>query len=385
MKLDNVKAIYKYGDKIYASMSSGAILCFIGSKPIQIGGIKDCEVTQLRATDKELIGLGEMAKYDNPVVLICKTTGEGKTDAGLCNFTTIIAPDLAVDNDGMLCRRNNDNYWEGVMAMGILDSRPLTFDYIKTTDSEYLAISRDGTIYTLDPKNLPEIDTFHWDGHFMQEVHQQMNNDDNENSNNDDEDNKSGIVVINYIDDFEQDEEEEKEEKAMSIFNSIIPQNLPITGHHPLVQLNFLKLYNREEGKAPLVVTAGRDHRFMVHTFDTHEQLIDTDWIDPFPYCGTICGNNAYIGCRDGLIVVMNLVDFTWTIVNTGLDFGFYEATSNKDKIAFSTTDNSVIILNNSTFEVLDAISVESGIQAIEMADCGLFVLDRNETLTIYQ
>lgn len=383
MKLDNVKAIHKHGDKVYVSMSSGAIIYFIGSKPIQIGGIKDCEITQLRATDKELIGLGQIPKYDNPVVVLCKTTGEGKTDAGLCNLTTVITPDLAVNEDGMLCRRNNDNYWEEVMAMGILNCQPLLFDYIKTTESEYLVIPHEGTVYTLDPKNLPEIDTFHWEGHFMQDVRQQMCNDDKETSVKDDE--ESCVGVINFIDDYDQEKEEEEEEKSISIFNSILSKNLPITGHHPLVQLNFLKLYNRGEGKAPLVVTAGRDHRFMVHTFDTHERLIDTDWIDPFPYCGTICGDNAYIGCRDGLIVIMNLVDFTWSIVNTGLGFGFYEATSHKDRIAFSTTDNSVIILNNNTFEILDAIPVETGIQAIEMADCGLFILDRNETLTIYQ
>lgn len=285
----------------------------------------------------------------------------------------ILSPEFYIDGQPDLCEVGPTEITT-YMSLEILDSEPFVYDILYSGGKQWLAIARMGTIYTFDLSVKPgDPNTFTFNSRYMEVVSNAMRPNNNSNSHG----NRS-VGVINIL-----PPDEDEDAKAFEIFDSLIDPSYPVHAHHPQCYIYFIKIIERP-GKTPLMLSSAGDHHIVVFDFVTHQLLLDTDWIEPLCFCGTVIGNKAYLGGRNGDIVVLDLDTMKWEEKKLDVDLTLDEVKTDGLRLVFKTTDNSILVVDPDTLRILDAIPVEGELADYEVTKRGIFIRNTDNQFVAY-
>lgn len=370
--LPGVTAVARDKNTIYFGRIDGLIARVDPSGPAMPIGSMGTRVQQIVAHGDRLLAFGDNPDGGEQLLAWSDTAPNSKFHSCATDVKLLLSPEFYIDETPAICD-NRSNEIVPFMSIEILDSEPFVYDHTYVGGKQLLAIARMGTIYTIDLSVKPKAPlAFSFDGSPMATVNDMMESDDTEEADSD-------VATISVAtDDFE-----EREAKAFEMFDRLIDPAFPIRAHHPQCYTYFIKILERP-GRNPIVISSAGDHHITVHDFYTHETLLDTDWIDPLCFCGTVVGNKAILGGRNADIVVIDLDTMKWEATNLGVDLTLHESRSSDSRVAFRTTDNSILLVDPVSLKIIDAIPCDGKIAGFDITARGLFVLNTDGVLTAH-
>ncbi len=372
LKLPNVSAIARDNDTLYLGRTDGLIALINPEGPAMPVGFMGVPVKQIVAHGNNLLAFGDNPDSVSQLLAWGNTVPNSEINSQETDVGRLLSPEFYIDGEPSICEITPDVI-DRVMSVEILDSDPFDYDHAYVGDRQLLVIALMGTIYTIDLSVKPkDPETFSFNGEALRKVNSLMKS----------ERSSSGNPKVASVDIMD-DDFDEQNAKAFEIYDSLIDTALPIRAHHPQSQIYFMKIAV-SSGGTPVVISTSGDHHITVHNFYTHECLLDTGWIDPLCYCGTVVGNKVILVGRDADVVVIDIDSMKWETRNLGVDLTVVEARSCDSKIALKTTDNSILLVDPDTLKIIDVILCDGKIAGFDITSRGLFILNCDNIFSAY-
>lgn len=206
----------------------------------------------------------------------------------------------------------------------------------------YFAINKymyTATVYTLniyDRTNWQE-DTFSFEGRLLTQLRMQLS--ENQNS-------ETYSMISGDFDDMDQEIVNQE-----NILNKMLHPSMVRVGHNPYTYLDFVKMAPSDNPQNPYVISGGRDGKVLITNFIEHKVFFD-ETFDCIPRCCCVAGDKIYVGCDEGVIVIIDICTFKYRILSGIGEQNITKISADNKYIMTVNLDNAVFCLDAHTGEI---------------------------------
>lgn len=204
----------------------------------------------------------------------------------------------------------------------------------------YFAINKyTATVYTLniyDRTNWQE-DTFSFEGRLLTQLRMQLS---------ENQDSETYSMISGDLDDMTQEIVNQE-----NILNKMLHPSMVRVGHNPYTSLDFVKMAPSDNPQNPYVISGGRDGKILVTNFIEHKVFFD-ETFDCIPRSCCVSGDKIYVGCDEGIIVIIDICTFKYRILTGIGEQDITRISADNKYIIAVNLDNAAFCLNAHTGEI---------------------------------